>query len=261
MPRPTRHNAAVTSSGAPPRGRTAIVRNESLRRGLLVLRTLSRAAEPLTAAEVARRTGLASATAQRLLATLSDEAMAVRDDDGGWRPGPGVLDLAGVGGELAALVARAGDVLRALANETGETAVLTRVSLPDVTEVLVQEDSDHLLGTTPWVGRLFDLRRSVAGWVVAAQLGDAEVAALGGDDPDVRDRWIADVALARERGYALDVDRLEPGLTSLAVLLETSAGALAVGAAGPSTRLTPARARAIVPRLRDAATTLASFTE
>ncbi|MGL6280390.1 MAG: IclR family transcriptional regulator [Gaiella sp.] len=251
----------MTSAKGGSTGRAALVRNESLRRGLLLLRTLARADEPLSAAEAARRTGLAPATVQRLLVTLADDAMAVRDGDGGWRPGPGVLELAGVGGELAALVARAGDVLRELAYETGETAVLTRVSLPDTAEILVQEDSEHLLGTTPWVGRVFDARRSVAGWVVAAELDDAEVEMLGGDDEATRAQWVSDVARTRARGYALDVDGLEPGLTSLAVRLAAAGGALAVGAAGPSSRLTPTRAEAIVPLLQAAAATLASFTE
>jgi IclR family acetate operon transcriptional repressor len=238
------------------RGRSALVRNESLRRGLVVLRALARAEGGLTAAEVARRTGIPGPTVQRLLATLSDEAMAVRDADGGWRPGSGVLELAGAEGETAALVARARDVLRELADELGETALLTRVSLPHVAEILVQEDAGHLLGATSWVGRTFDAHRSVAGWVVAAELPDDEVAALGGDDPELRARWLESVERTRARGYALDVGGLETGLTSVAVLVQTGPAAMALGSAGPSARLTPRRAVRVVARLREAAAQL-----
>lgn len=235
---------------------SALVRNESLRRGLLVLRALARAEGGLSAAEVARRTGIPGPTVQRLLATLSDEAMAVRDADGGWRPGSGVLELAGAEGEVAALVARARDVLRELADELGETALLTRVSLPHVAEILVQEDAGHLLGTTSWVGRTFDAHRSVAGWVVAAELPDDEVAALGGDDPELRARWLELVERTRACGYGLDVGGLETGLTSVAVLVQTGPAAMAVGSAGPSARLTPDWAAHVVARLREAAVQL-----
>lgn len=250
------HNARMAAARSGGRSRSRLVRNESLRRGLRVLRVLAHGEEPLTAAEVARRTDIPGPTVQRLLATLADEALAVRDADGRWRPGSGVLDLAGAGGDVAALVARAGDVLRTLADEIGETSVLTRVSLPHAAEVLLQEDSGHLLGTTPWVGRVFDPRRSVAGWVVAAELPDEEVEALGGDDAELRARWMADVARTRERGYALDVGGLEPGLTSLGVLVRSGSGAMAIGVSGPSARLTPERAAEVVPRLRAAAETL-----
>ena len=236
------------------------MRNESLRRGLLVLRALAGAGEPITAAELARQTGIPGPTVARLLVTLEDEAMAVRDAGGGWRPGAGIAELAGADGELATLVAGAGDVLRRLANDTGETALLSRVRLPDVSEVLVQEDADRLLGATDWIGRTFDARRSVAGWVVATELDDDAVAEMGGDDPEARARWVADVAETRSRGYAVDVDGLEAGLTSIAVIVPAGRG-LAVGMAGPSARLTPKRAKRMIPRLRKAADALAMLTE
>jgi IclR family acetate operon transcriptional repressor len=221
-----------------------------------VLRALARAGEPLSAAEVARRTGIPGPTVQRLLATLSDEALAVREPDGGWRVGPGVQDLAGTDEGIPALVARADDVLRELVASVGESVLLTRVRLPDIAEVLVQHDADRLLGVTRWVGRVFEPRESVAWWVVAAALDDDEVAALGGADPDDRARWLEDISLTRARGFALDVDRLERGLTSLAVLVSSGPPGIVLGCAGPSTRLTPERAAALVPALRDASARL-----
>lgn len=236
---------------------SALVRNESLRRGLLVLRTLVRADEPVTAAEVARRTGLPGATVARLLATLGDEAMAARDTEGGWRPGPGFTELAGLEGRFAAMVARAGEVLRALANDIGESALLTRVRLPDTVEALAQEDADRLLGATRWVGRVSHPRDSVAGWITAATLDEDAVASMGGDDPVARKRWLANVARARSLGYAADIDGLEAGLTSLAVAVPSSVAGMAVGVAGPSARLTPERVAVVIPPMRDAARALA----
>jgi DNA-binding IclR family transcriptional regulator len=237
-------------------GSQTLVRNESLRRGLLVLRALSAAGGPITAAELTRRTGIPRPTLPRHLVKLEDETMSWRDAGGGWRPGAGIAELAGSDGALAAVVAAAGEVLRELANDTGETALLTRVRLPEVSEVLAQEHADRLLGATDWVGRSFEARRSVAGWIVAAGLDDDAVAAMGGDDAEERARWLADVEETRARGYALDVDRLEDGLTSVAVILDTGVPGLAVGMAGPSARLTPKRAQRLIPRLRKAASEL-----
>ncbi len=239
------------------------MRNESLRRGLSVLRALAAAGAPITAAELARQTGIPGPTVARLLVTLEDETMAVRAEGGGWRPGGGLAELAGDDGGIASIVAGAGEVLDALAQATGETALLTRVVLPDRSEVLVQVDADRLLAASDWTGRTFDARRSVAGWIVAAALDDESVAEManradGGDDDD-RARWLADVTAARNRGYGLDVDGLEDGLTSVAVAVPGGLG-LAVGMAGPSARLTPRRAERLVPRLRRAARALAVLT-
>jgi IclR family acetate operon transcriptional repressor len=252
-------NGAVSPQSQTSAGSQALVRNESLRRGLLVLRALAAAGAPITAAELARQTGIPGPTVARLLVTLEDETMAVRDAGGGWRPGTGIAELAGAEGGIAAVVAAAADVLRDLANDTGETALLSRVRLPDVSEVLVQEHADRLLGATDWVGRTFDARRSVAGWVVAAELGDAIVEGMGSREEGTS--WVADVEATRARGYALDVGGLEDGLTSVAVILQAGVPGLAVGMAGPSTRLTPKRAERMIPRLRQAAHDLALLTE
>lgn len=249
----------MTARRSSPPGST-LVRNESLRRGLHVLRALVRADEPLSAAEVARRTAIPGPTVARLLATLADEAMAMRDADGGWRPGPGVSELAGVEERVADMVARAGEVLRELANETGESALLTQVRLPDTVEALVQEDADRLLGATRWVGRVSDARHSVAGWVTAAALDEDTVASMGGEDEAARELWLSRVARARSLGYAVDIDGLEDGLTSLAVVVPSAPG-MAVGMAGPSARLTPQRVPLVVPLLEHAARRLASITE
>jgi DNA-binding IclR family transcriptional regulator len=100
---------------------------------------------------------------------------------------------------------------------------------------------------------------------VAAGLDDATVAGMGGDDPEMQERWLADVSETRSRGYAIDVDGLEAGLTSVAVLVPADlsgiAAGMAVGMAGPSARLTPKRAARLIPRLRDAAASLAILIE
>ena len=79
-------------------------------------------------------------------------------------------------------------------------------------------------------------------------------------DPEMRGKWIADVAESRDRGYAVDVDGLEAGLTNVAVIVPGGLS-LAVGLSGPSARLTARRTARLVPRLRKAARSLVILIE
>ena len=99
------HNAAMSPRASA--NDSTLVRNESLRRGLTVLRALAGAGRPITAAELTRQTGIPGPTVARLLVTLEDETLAVRDAGGGWRPGR-ALRTRGADGGLAALVAGRG---------------------------------------------------------------------------------------------------------------------------------------------------------
>src|SRR6478735_4089287 len=74
---------------------TAVRRRErvnSLARGLEVLKAFGRHHEPMTISEVAEETGLAPASARRMLLTLSDLGY-VQQSGRRFRVGPKVLDL------------------------------------------------------------------------------------------------------------------------------------------------------------------------
>jgi DNA-binding IclR family transcriptional regulator len=65
--------------------------------------------------------------------------------------------------------------------------------------------------------------------------------------------------VVRKQGYAMSVDELEDGMSSVAVPVLTphSAVLAAVGVAGPSERLTPGRLRTVSASARSAASVLA----
>lgn len=69
-------------------------RNQSLGRGLTVLRMLVDADEPLTGTEVARRLGVHQSSASRILATLSSTGYVRKDSSGRYVPDYGVFALA-----------------------------------------------------------------------------------------------------------------------------------------------------------------------
>ena len=67
--------------------------SQTLDRGLAVLELLGGARSSLTPAQIAGELTIARPIAYRLLRTLSRRRLVVRDDDGTFRIGPGVLDL------------------------------------------------------------------------------------------------------------------------------------------------------------------------
>lgn len=104
--------------------------SQTLDRGLAVLELLGAARSPLTPAQIAGELRIARPIAYRLLRTLLRRRLVVRDDDGSFRIGPGVLDL--VRGVAANVLESAMPELTRLADTVGCTAVLAVIDGDDV---------------------------------------------------------------------------------------------------------------------------------
>jgi len=104
--------------------------SQTLDRGLAVLELLGDARASLTPAQIAAELGIARPIAYRLLRTLSRRRLVVRDDDGSFRIGPGVLDL--VRGVAGNVLESAMPELTRLADALDCTAVLTIADGDDV---------------------------------------------------------------------------------------------------------------------------------
>jgi DNA-binding IclR family transcriptional regulator len=109
--------------------------------------------------------------------------------------------------------------LRRLADETGETANLI-VPRPGGTEAVAQADGQHLLGIANWVGRPLGLHCTAAGKAFLAHgiatLPDGALDAWTSETITDRAALQADLDGVLERGYALLIDELEPGLSAVA---------------------------------------------
>ena len=68
--------------------------SQTLSRGIRALEILADAPEPLTIAELADAMGVHRSVAYRILRTLEDHSLLVRDDGGRVQPGPGLAVLA-----------------------------------------------------------------------------------------------------------------------------------------------------------------------
>ena len=235
-------------------------------RGADVHEVLADAGRPVSVTEVAARIDVHKATASRLLGTLAQRGLVRRAPDG-YRLGPKLARLAVDAVTDLGVVEVSRPILRELASVTGEVAYL---SLPMGRAVLYLEHvapsrGDH---EQPWVWlRGSPLHCSSSGKVFAAfgAVPDLQLA-LQPPLPKRASRTISDpdeflrlLPAVRRQGYAMSVDELEDGMSSVAVpVMSPSSSVLAaVGVAGPSQRLTPRRLRTVSASARSAATALA----
>jgi DNA-binding IclR family transcriptional regulator len=163
-------------------------------------RTVDRALELLAAVaehnegssltELARATNLSHATASRLLRTLAQHGFVRRTDQGAYRSGPQLIQVAAGALRGEPVYELAGPHLVALARETQETANIGIAIDGGRALYLRQVASPRLVQTASWTGRTIPMK------------GTAMGAALRGR--------------VREHGYASTAASVEPDVTAVA---------------------------------------------
>ena len=195
-----------------------------------VLHTI--AESPCGLAELCDRTGLPRATAHRLAAGLEVHRLLARDDEGRWRLGPALSELAAQVNDP--LLAASATVLPRLRDITGESVQLYR-----------QEGSSRICiaAAEPPAG----LRDTV---LVGARLpmtagSGAKVLLAYSDDP-TRDTVLATAKFSdrtltevRRRGWAQSAAEREPGVASVSAPVRDANGAViaAISVSGPIDRM------------------------
>jgi IclR family acetate operon transcriptional repressor len=226
----------------------------SVARALALLDALAEGPAGVNA--LARRIGVNPSSASRLLATLDSGGLVDREPGGPYRLGLRLVALAD--GVLARLDVRdlARPELRALVEQTGETATLSVPGGGDAVTV------DFLAGESSVVSMARVGRPSV-GHATAA--GKVLLAFHGGQParlPAYTERTItepgrlsAELATVRERGWADAEGEREPDLNALAAPVSGREGELVaiLGLQGPAARFTAARRAEVLPRLLEAA--------
>jgi DNA-binding IclR family transcriptional regulator len=195
-----------------------------------VLHTL--AESPCGLAELCDRTGLPRATAHRLAAGLEVHRLLARDDEGRWRLGPALSELAAQVNDP--LLAASATVLPRLRDITGESVQLYR-----------REGSSRICiaAAEPPAG----LRDTV---LVGARLpltagSGAKVLLAYSDDP-TRDTVLATAKFSdrtltevRRRGWAQSAAEREPGVASVSAPVRDANGSViaAISVSGPIDRM------------------------
>ena len=195
-----------------------------------VLHTIAQS--PCGLAELCERTGLPRATAYRLAAALEVHRLLARDDEGRWRLGPAVTELAAHVNDP--LLAASAGVLPLLRETTGESVQLYRREGTTRVCVAALEPAAGLRDTVPVGARL----PMTAGSGAKVLLAHSDAATQKAVLPTAKftERTLAEV---RRRGWAQSVAEREPGVASVSVPVRDGRGAViaAISVSGPVDRI------------------------
>ena len=195
-----------------------------------VLHTI--AESPCGLAELCERTGMPRATTYRLAAALEVHRLLARDDEGRWRLGPAVTELAARVNDP--LLAASAAVLPALREATGESVQLYRREGTSRVCVAAVEPAAGLRDTVPVGARLPMTVGSGAKVLLAYSDAATQKEVLPA--AKFTDRVLADV---RRRGWAQSVAEREPGVASVSAPVRDGRSVViaAISVSGPIDRM------------------------
>jgi DNA-binding IclR family transcriptional regulator len=236
---------------------------QSLVRGLSILEALSDfSVRGATLQDIAERTHLSPSTAHRLLATMVEAAYVTRGRSrNSYVLGHRIIAVAGsVQLRTAHLRALVRPHLEAIAEESGEAAHL--VALDGRNSVYIdQVEGPRMLRMSIRVGSTFPANTSASAKAILAFQNSDEALRLIFSNQQLKRytrRTILDVDVfrselrdTRERGYAIEQEEIEDGISCIAApILDRSGTALAaISVPGPTTRImrpAPERLGAII---------------
>ena len=241
----------------------------ALERALAVLDLFGTEQPEWGTSEVARAAGLPVPTAHRILAALTGRMYLARDErTRRFRLGPAALDLGERARAVLDLRQAALPVLRRLARETDETALLTVPNGErDRSVCLERVESSQPLRLSVEPGRRLPLHAGASQKALLAFLGEEEIVRvmegslerLCGATITDPEALRADLDEIRRRGWAISFEETNVGVWGVALPLvdEHGAAVAALGLAGPSARLSPEAVADHLERLRESAVEMA----
>ena len=235
-------------------------------RTLLILELIGRRSGPISAAEIGRELGLPKQSIHRLCNTLTQEGFLVQDK-GGLRPGRRMRKMAtGVLHASTSHIARH-QILRRLAEETGETV---NFAVPEEGGMSYKDrvETDWPFRVQLPVGSHVPFHCTASGKTFLASLKKRDreriiqkrklhqAAANTITEPD---SLVRELKLIARRGYALDNEEFIEGMVAVAVPVRDEAGRYmaSIGVHGPVLRYSVERAESLSPVLEAAAADLA----
>src|SRR4051794_26101310 len=234
---------------------------KSAYRSLDVLEAL--AAGPATLSELSRLLGIPKSSLHGLVRTLTDRGWVTATSDGGrFRLGLRALQVGTRFVDEDELVAHVAPSLDRLAAATGETVQQARLD-GDQIVYLAKRDTAHQVRIISSIGTRLPAHATALGKALLAARDDEAVHCLLGPslaaltprtlvDPAA---LVADLAAARERGYAVDDEEAAEGLRCFAVVVPDgrngSAATDAISVSVPTFRLDHAREDRLVAALLD----------
>lgn len=231
---------------------------DSALRILLLLHTLPE----LRVTVAADLLGMAPSTAHRLLTTLAARRFVIQDRvTKAYRAGPALIELGVSSTKSFDLRSAAEPHLRDLVKRIGETANLHVLQGTDI-RFIAGFESNQQVRTKVLTGVMLPAYATSGGKVLLAELSREKLREMypGGLrklTPRTRTftQLIDELSLVLMRGYALNQEESEVGLSAVAVPLRGPLGRViaAVAMSAPSKRLPRSRVREVVIELRDCA--------
>ena len=206
--------STAATEGRPPK---APAHSQTLSRGIRALEILAEAPSPLTIAELSEALGVHRSIAYRILRTLEDHSLLMRDDAGRVQAGPGLAALArGVSRDLqtAAL-----PELTELANELAMTTFIAMWDHRDSVTLLTVEPrrSGATLAQRP--GTRHSFSSGAPGIAIQSAISEEAWARLAPGLP-----YRAEARAAREAGFATSRDEVLPGVSAIAAPIHIPGG-------------------------------------
>ncbi|MFT3798296.1 IclR family transcriptional regulator [Microbacterium sp.] len=205
--------------------------SQTLSRGIQILETLADAREPLTIDEVARRLEVHRSIAYRLLRTLEDHALVMRDTAGRVTLGARMAALAA--GVAHDLQAEALPELTAVANELGMTCFLAVLDRDECITLASVEPRHAVASVAQRPGARHPITagapsKAILSILPSSEWPPIELAA------DAAERLRAEVAEAAARGYATSHDEVIPTVQAVAVPVQQRGGGVLRGGQRPA---------------------------
>lgn len=186
--------------------------SQTLSRGIRALEILAEAERALTIAELSAVLGVHRSIAYRIIRTLEDHGLVVRDPSGALSLGPRMAALArGVSRDLQAAAL---PELTALANELGMTAFVTLLDHHEVVTLVSVEPRHAHAAVAQRPGTRHPLSVGAPGVAIQSMLNSAQWTAVSPDQPKRPDATAAETL-----GYATSHDEVIAGLSAIAVPL------------------------------------------
>jgi DNA-binding IclR family transcriptional regulator len=204
----------------------------------LLLATLLQQEGPMRVTDAAVRLGVSVSTAHRLLGMLVYRDFAEQLPDRRYAIGPVLRRGAVQQASVATLRDVALPHLRRLVDAVGETANVMVLAGSDVRFVATVE-SDQVLRVGDRTGRALPAHLSSGGKAVLATLGDEELASvLEPLEEATAARLQRELRVVRRRGFAVNDQETEAGLTAVGVAVPPAGGfsGAALSLAAPSAR-------------------------
>lgn len=229
-----------------PASKAAATHSQTLSRGIRLLELLAEASGPRTIAELAADLGVHRSIAYRILRTLEDHRLVMRDDSGRVQPAPGLAVL--TRGVQRDLQSAALSELTVLANDLQMSAFIAVWDRQDCTTLLTVEPRHGHAAVLQRPGTRHPFDQGAPGIAIQSSQTEAQWARIAPGQP-----YREEATRARITGYATSVDEVISGVSSVAVPLQVPGQLPAAIAVVYATALSPMETTAIGQRLREAA--------